>query len=201
MIFSIGVRQRRTRSVELVCPRCGVDRTGAEMLPMRWASLFGCPVLPLGEHDPVVICDECGHTSDLGVLDVPTSDQLSSLLRDATVGALVLAMRSTGPASTEVVRRAAMSTLDETGFGDVAALLDAESTSLSADDARERLRRIGDELTAYGKQGFLHRVTAVALAAEPITPGQRDVLVQIGCDLGMAAPHINGVLAVASIAA
>ena len=30
---------------------------------------------------------------------------------------------------------------------------------------------------------------------------QRDTLVQIGCDLQMAAPHINGVLAVAAIPA
>lgn len=201
MIFSIAVRQRRTRSVELVCPQCGLDRTGAEIVPARWFEVFGLPVLPLGEHDPQIVCDECGRTSDLGVLDIPTTAQLSTLLRDATVGALVLTIRSADRAQTDVVHRAAVRSLREVGFADDEALLDRELTDLTEEVAAERLRRIGRELTAYGKQGFLHRVTAVALAAEPMTPTRRDALAQIGCDLGMAAPHINGILAVASIAA
>jgi hypothetical protein len=40
-----------------------------------------------------------------------------------------------------------------------------------------------------------------AVGAASGADAARDALVQIGCDLGMAAPHINGVLAVADIAA
>src|SRR5680860_1410472 len=97
MIFSIGVRRRTVRSVELVCPRCGMDRTGAETVVSRWACVLGVPLVPLAEHDPEITCDGCGHSSDLGVLDVPTTAQLSTLLREATVGALVLAVRTSEP--------------------------------------------------------------------------------------------------------
>jgi len=73
--------------------------------------------------------------------------------------------------------------------------------ALTDDAAHQCLRRIGCELTAYGKQGFLRRVATVVSTSEPTTQQQRDTLVEIGCDLRMAAPHINGVLAVAAIPA
>lgn len=199
MIFSIEVRQRAVRSVELVCPRCGLDRTGAETVPARWACVFGVPIVPLGEHDPVVTCDECGHTSDLGVLEVPTTAQLSVLLREATLGALVIAVRATEAGDLAAARAAAAVALDEAGFSTDVASFDEAFRSLSEVEARLRLRRVGHELTAFGKQGFLHRVAAVGAASG--TTRTRDALVQIGCDLRMAAPHINGVLAVADVAA
>lgn len=199
MIFSIDVRQRMVRSVELVCPRCGLDRTGAEFVPARWACAFGVPVVPLGEHDSVIKCDECGHTSDVGVLDVPTTAQLSTLLSDATVGALVLAVRAAESAERNVALTAAAAALEEAGFASDQAAFDEALTSLTDVEARLRLRRVGNELTAFGKQGFLHRVATVSSTSGAV--GARDALVQIGCDLGMAAPHINGVLAVADVAA
>lgn len=201
MIFGIDVRQRITRSVELVCPRCGLDRTGVEVVPGRWASVFGLPIIPLGEHEPEIVCDDCGHTSDLGVLDVPTSSQLSALLLDATIAALVLAIRSTNSTNTARARSAATLALAETGFEDAGPRLDDELSDLSNPEARLRLRRLGSDLTAFGKQGFLHRVAAVVSSSDPISIEQRDTLARIGCDLGMAAPHINGILAVATIAA
>jgi hypothetical protein len=201
MIFSIGVRHRTSRNVEFVCPRCGLDRAGAEVVPGRWACLVGIPLIPLGEHDPLVVCDECGHTSDLGVLDVPTTTQLSALLRDATTGALVLAVRAAHGRHADQARDAAMVALCVAGFEDDADRFDAELAELPAADAHRHLARIGPELTAHGKQGFLHRVVAVACGSEQMSAAQRDALARIGCDLGMAAPHINGVLAAASAAA
>lgn len=199
MIFSIEVRQRAVRSVELVCPRCGLDRTGAETVPARWACVLGVPIVPLGEHDPIVTCDDCGHASDLGVLDVPTTAQLSTLLREATVGALVLAVRATETVDREAARTAAAAALDDAGFSAERATFDAALQTVDDVEARLRLRRVGRELTAFGKQGFLHRIASVAAASG--TARTRDALVQIGCDLRMAAPHINGVLAVADVAA
>ena len=199
MIFSINVRHRTVRSVELVCPRCGLDRTGAEMVPARWACLFGVPIVPLGEHDPVVSCDECGHASDVGVLEVPTTAQLATLLREATVGALVLAVRAAEPADRAAARAAASVALGDAGFSSELGAFDEALGSLAESEARLRLRRVGHELTAFGKQGFLHRIATVGSASA--TTSMRDALVQIGCDLRMAAPNINGVLAIADIAA
>ena len=201
MTFSIEIRQRITRSVELVCPRCGLDRTGSEVVPARWACLFGLPVVPLGEHDPAIVCDECGHTSDLGVLDVPTTTQLSALLREATIAALVLAVRATERTDGARARKAAISALGQAGFDGDVGRFDDHLSDLTDEQASVYLNRVGNELTAYGKQGFLHRVVAVASTTDPVGAAQRDTLARIGCDLGMAAPHINGILAVATMAA
>ncbi len=199
MIFSIDVRHRTVRNVELVCPRCGLDRTGAETIPVRWACLFGVPLVPLGEHERVVTCDECGHGSDIGVLDVPTSGQLAELLREATVGAFVIAVRAAEPADRPAARAAAAAALVEAGFAADLAEFEHDLRQLDVATARLRLRRVGPELTAFGKQSFLHRAAAVGAVSG--TAATRDALIQIGCDLRMAAPHINGVLAVADIAA
>jgi tellurite resistance protein len=59
------------------------------------------------------------------------------------------------------------------------------------------LRPLVDELTPHGKQGFLHRMVAIALADGAFTRSEQQTLVDIGVALGMAAPHINGVLATA----
>lgn len=174
-----------------------MDRTGAETVATRWACVLGVPIVPLGEHDPEITCDECGHSSDLGVLDVPTTAQLSRLLREASVAALVLAVRTSECSLRSSARAAAVTALDEAGFTATLATFDDALDNLNDIEAHLRLRRIGHELTAFGKQGFLHRVAAVCSASG--TDAARDTLVQIGCDLGMAAPHINGVLAVADI--
>lgn len=201
MTFSIDVWNRATRSVEFVCPRCGLDRNGTVVVPGRWGCAFGKRVMPLGEHECMVMCDECGHTSDLGVLDIPTTSQLSALLRDATIAALVLAVRSVDTNDAVAAREVAGTALREAGFAAENAAFDTAIRDLTVDEAQRKLRLVSPELTAHGKQGFLHRVTAVVSITEPITPAQRDTLVSIGCGLGMAAPHINGILAVAAIAA
>ena len=199
MIFSIDVRQRQVRSVELVCPRCGLDRPGAETIPTRWACVLGVPIVPLGEHDPVITCDECGHSSDLGVLDVPTTAQLSEILSEATIAAIVLVVRTAESGDRATARAAAAVALDDAGLSSDITTFDEALESLTEVEARLRLRRVSHELTAFGKQGFLHRIAAVGAASG--NAGTRDALVQIGCDLRMAAPHINGVLAVADVAA
>ena len=198
MIFSIGVRHRTVGPVEFVCPRCGLDRLGAELIPGRWARVFGLPIIPLGEHNPVIVCDDCGHESDVGVLDVPTTEQLAGLLDRATVAALVTAIRSSDPARTNEVMAGAEHALRDIGYEPGQVDLDTEVADLTPPEARLHVRRLGRELTTHGKQGFLHRAAAVAMAGGTLDPAARDALVSMGCDLGMAAPHINGVLAVAS---
>jgi hypothetical protein len=133
------------------------------------------------------------------VLDVPTTDQLSQLLREATVGAFVIAVRAAEPADRAAARAAAAVALDEAGFSSDQAKFERDLRDLDDAEAHVRLRRVGPELTAFGKQSFLHRAAGVGAVSG--TPATRDALVQIGCDLRMAAPHINGVLAVVDLAA
>jgi hypothetical protein len=197
MIFTIRTRNRRVRAVEFVCPRCGLDRPGGHDVPRKWLRFAGMPVLPLAELAPTVTCDECGHVSDLGVLEVPTTAQLAELLRDATVAALVMTVRSSTDEARGTVHDAAVDELRRAGFREEALCFARSVEQLDDAEARRRLRRVAPELTSYGKQAFLHRVASVA---DVVDPPQRGALALIGCELGMAAPHINGVLAVSAAA-
>jgi hypothetical protein len=75
--------------------------------------------------------------------------------------------------------------------------LASDVTGLDDIDTVTRVRRLDDELTAHGKQSFLHRMASLSLVDGPMTANEQQALVQIGVALGMSAPHINGVIAVA----
>jgi hypothetical protein len=93
----------------------------------------------------------------------------------------------------------AVETVLEAGYGYSARRLAHDVATMSAAARLDRLSALRHEMTAHGKQGFLHRMTAVAMTDGSITAAQRDAIVGIGCGLGMAAPHINGILAVAAV--
>lgn len=201
MIFSIRVRERIVRSVDLVCPRCGLDRQGTVVVPTRWAHVGSLPIIPLGEHEQAVVCDDCGRTSDLGVLDVPTTVQLATILEDAWVGALVSAVAADDRGCPDLLVERATAVLAESGFDDTAEGFTRALAALDRAEVQRRLRRLSPEMTPFGKQGFLHRVVDVVLVDGRLTDAQRHALIGIGVDLGMAAPHVNGVLAVAAVPA
>lgn len=198
MIFSIEVRHRIVRTVDFVCPRCGLDRSGTVVVPTRWAQVGRFPIIPLGEHDHAVTCDDCGRTSDLGVLDVPTTAQLEAILEDAWVGALVAAVRSDDRGDTAELVDRATEVLAESGFDDTAEGFTRSLDAIDRDEVRRRLRRLSPEMTPFGKQGFLHRIAEVVMVDGRLSDRQRTALIGVGADLGMAAPHVNGVLAVAA---
>lgn len=166
---------------------------------MRWASVLGLPVIPLGELDPIVMCDECHHVSDLGVLDIPTTARLAVLVEEATIAAVVAMVQATTGEHLAVVEHRAVTAVLDAGYGYNARRLQNDVASMSLGERRCRLGELRQEMTPHGKQGFLHRMTAIATIDSTITSVQRDTLVEIGCGLGMAAPHINGILAVAAV--
>lgn len=166
---------------------------------MRWASLLRLPIIPLGELDPIVVCDECGHVSDLGVLDVPTTARLAVLVEEATIAAVVAMTQATTGEQLAAVKERAVTAVLDAGYGYNSRRLDEDVAAMSTGERRCRLGELREEMTPHGKQGFLHRMTAIVMVDATITSTQRAALVEIGCGLGMAAPHINGILAVAAV--
>jgi hypothetical protein len=199
-LHGVGVRAKRISQVEFVCPCCGVDRSGAVVEQQRWYHVLGVPVVPLATLDSAVHCDSCGHRSGLSVLEVLTADALTECLALAmryATAAMVKASISAGDGITmemldEIFDLMLVSGYEYDEVTLAADLTDVDDTALAA-----ALRPLVEELTPHGKQGFLHRMVAIALADGELTRSEQIALVQIGVDLGMAAPHINGVLATA----
>lgn len=194
----IVVRQRTVRVVEFVCPRCGLDRPGTEVALRRWWHLAGVPILPLHELDRAVVCTTCEHRCDVGVLDIPTTSQLASVLEEASVAALVALVRATtGERHVDVVGRAVQMLVDD-GYDYNDDRLAQAVSLVTPRLGTASIRRLRYELTAYGKQGLIHRLTTVVTDGVTITAAHRDALVDVGQALGLGATHIHGMLAMVS---
>ena len=197
-LHGVSVRAKRISQVEFVCPRCGIDRSGAVVEQQRWYHMVGVPVVPLATLDSAVHCDACGHRAGLSVLEVLTASALTECLAMAmryATASMVKASIADGDGITMELLDEIFDLMIVSGYeydeltlaGD---LSDIDETALAV-----ALRPLAEELTPHGKQGFLHRMVAIALADGALTRTEQVTLVQIGVELGMAAPHINGVLA------
>lgn len=203
-MWGVEIRRKTVRQTEYVCPRCGVDRIGSEVEPQRWFVIANLPLIPLATMPNEIMCDTCGHRSDLGVLEIPTTAQLTSYLEMAVRCSIAFVVRS-GRAnafdfkidSSVVALALAVMTADGHAY-DEAQLRD-DVANLDDDDARSSLGHLTGELTHHGKQGFLHRMASLAVSDGPMNARQHRALAEIGVALGMSAPHINGILAVAAL--
>jgi hypothetical protein len=187
-----------------VCPRCGVDRTGSEVEPQRWFVAIGVPVVPLATLPNEMWCNTCSHQSDLGVLDVPTTAQLTGRLELAVRSSIAAVVRAGAvPAVEPIIDGAvidmAFQVMNADGHRYDEDCLRQDVRQLDDDRVKVNLGRLADELTSHGKQMFLRRATAVAVSDGPLDDLQREVLIDIGLALSMPRPHIYGVLAVASL--
>jgi hypothetical protein len=196
---AITIRTKPLRAVEFVCPQCGVDRPGTVVDQRRWMSVLGVPLVPLAVLDPMVECAACAHRCGIGVLTIPTSATLGDLLAQALRHAIASVLRAgdSAAAPTAEVERRAVAMMRNAGFGYDRFDLDHDLAQLRDAGTAPMMLPLSDELTAHGKQSLLHRLYGLAAAGGGPTRAQLDLLVRIGVALGMAAPHINGVLAVA----
>ncbi len=200
-MIGIRISSAPQRPVAFVCPHCGVDREGAVVLRRRWLAVGKRPVLPMRAVSPMVQCAVCGQQCGLAILNVPTSSALEAMLHTAlrhAIVSVVRAGRGMGPANDEVDRHA-VSVMRNAGYMYDRFDLDDDLRTLNDAGMTPHLRPLADELTQHGKQSLLHKLHTLAAIDGPVRPGQREVLLRVGVALGMAATHINGVLAVGDI--
>lgn len=201
--WGVEVHRRCIGETSFVCPRCGVDRTGTEVRPQRWFAVCHLRLVPLATMDRVIECETCLGAFDVGVLEVPTTDELRGYLELAHRSAAATLVRSiqttTRLQGSEMIDPAVIqgtvSVMASEGVRYDAAMLEHDLAAFDDDTTQRALHQLARELSNHGKQGFLHRMTAIATTNGPLGPLERRVLVTIGAALGMSAPHINGVLA------
>lgn len=199
-LTSVVIRAKVRARIELVCPRCGVDRDGDVVDQQRWGCVLGLPVVRLATLDPMIECHECGYRAGMCVLDIPTAAVLADRLEAAMRSAMATMVRAADdPAGNdfdltdEVVRM-----MTQMGYEYDADRLADDLAGTDDIETSARLRLLIDDLTPHGKQGFLHRMIAIALADGPISNNERRAIERMGGALGMARPHLIGVLGTAS---
>jgi hypothetical protein len=199
-VHGVGVRTKAISEVEFVCPVCGADRVGTVVEQQRWYHVLGIPCVPLAMLDGAVDCNSCGHRSGLAVLEVLTASALSECLATAmryATASMVKASIADGDGITMEMLDEIFDLMIVSGYEYDEVTLANDLSAIDEYVIAGALRPLVEELTPHGKQGFLHRMVAIALADGALTRTEQMTLVQIGVDLGMAAPHINGVLATA----
>ena len=101
LIFGIKVRLSTVEDGDFFCPHCGGDRRFARRRARRWFTLFFIPLIPLNVVGELIECATCRTRFDEGVLHVPTTASMTSML-DAAVrvstAAIVQAGDPTNPA-------------------------------------------------------------------------------------------------------
>jgi len=194
-IWSSTLRRRVVGSVEFVCPRCGLDRSGYEMIIRSWWGLGRLPVIPIGDEERAVSCAVCRHQFDIGVLEIPTTAQLAVLLERASVSAVAIVVRAStaGEAAGVIERSIAMLAAD--GYAYDGARLAAEIDAGTRHRDHRHIRKLRDELTRHGKLGFLHRMRTLVTTDGPLCPAHQEALIAVGGALGVAASHVRGLIA------
>jgi uncharacterized tellurite resistance protein B-like protein len=194
----VSVRAKPINHVEFVCPRCGVDRAGTVIEQQRWYHVLGIPCMPLAALDGAVDCDTCGHRASLAVLEVLTASALAECLELAmryATASMVKASVADGDGITTEMLDEIFDLMIVSGYEYDEITLAADLSAIDDHALTAALRPLVEELMPHGKQSFLYRMVAIALADGELTHTEQTTLVRIGVDLGMAAPHINGVLA------
>jgi hypothetical protein len=199
-VHGVRVRTKAISQVEFVCPMCGADRHGTIVEQQRWYHVLGVPLVPLATLDGAVDCTTCGHRSGLAVLEVLTSRALTQCLATAmryATASMVKASITDGDGITTEMLDEVFDLMIVSGYEYDEMTLANDLSAIDEIALAGALRPLVEELTPHGKQGFLHRMVAIALADGALTRTEQMTLVTIGVELGMAAPHINGVLATA----
>ncbi|MEV6014902.1 TerB family tellurite resistance protein [Streptomyces sp. NPDC002667] len=197
---------------EFFCPGCGGDRNYQRLTGRRRFTLLGVPVLPRGETGPVVECAACRSHYGADVLDHPTTNRFSAMLRDA-VHTVALAVLAAGGCCARSSLETAAATVRSAGFEDCTEdQLGALVEALAADTGRflgepcgaslaielhEALDPLAPHLAATGREAILLQGARIALADGPYTPAERDALATVGAALTICSDDVTRLLATA----
>ncbi|MET8079127.1 TerB family tellurite resistance protein [Streptomyces sp. NPDC005303] len=197
---------------EFFCPGCGGDRNFQRLTGRRRFTLLGVPVLPRGDTGPVVECAACRRHFGTDVLDHPTTNRFSAMLRDA-VHTVALAVLAAGGTCSRTALETAAATVRAAGFDDCTEdQLEALVEALAEDTGRvydrpcgaglaielhEALDPLAPHLAPAGRESVLLQAARIALADGPYTPAERDVLSTVGTALTICADDVTRLLAAA----
>ncbi|MCT2590360.1 TerB family tellurite resistance protein [Streptomyces sp. N2-109] len=207
-VAGIRTRWRTVDDGEFFCPGCGGDRNYRRRTGRRRFVLLGVPLLPRGTAGPVAECASCRAHFGIECLDGPTTQRLSTMLRDA-VHSVALSVLAAGGTEASASRGAAVEMVRAAGFPDcteeqlltLLAALHADQGTAGDDAAQAELRGalhpLAPHLAAAGREALLLQGASVALADGPYQPAEREVLETVGQALTIRPEDTERLLAAA----
>lgn len=179
------------------CPACGGDREYRRRQGRNFFTLFFLPVIPLTKSGgEFVECDTCHGRWNPGVLDVPTTAQLSLMPAMLLRTAVAQVLRSgdyTHPGARSraiaVVRQAG-----DTGYDEGALNADL---GRPFDEIRVEMARASSALAPEARESILRAAAEIALADGPLSVSEEETLTAVGADLALTQVQIIGVVSMA----
>lgn len=195
MIVVWGWRTRRKTLGEgtFFSPATGQDGPYRLVELRRWFTLFWIPVIPLKRIGTFVECIATKTLYDEKILANPTNADLVTHLT-AAAREVIAAVATADGAVTAQQRRVALEVVGAYADGYDKDTLREDVGRVPTVDLSARLAFVADSLNEQGKERLLTGAARVLVADG--TPGERgrEIVDQVGRELGMSAAHVRGVV-------
>lgn len=193
LVWGWRTRRKALSTGTFFSPATGADGPYRLVEVRRWFTLFWIPVIPLKVVGTYVECAVTKKLYERGVLDNPTSADLTEQL---TAGArdLIAAVASADGAVTAAQRTVALEVVGSRAAGYDKDTLRADVGRVTSEEVSERMAFLAGSLTEQGKENLVADACRVLMADG--APGEkgREVIERAGRDLGMSAAHVRGVI-------
>ncbi len=197
LIFGIKVRLSTVEDGDFFCPHCGGDRHFARRRARRWFTLFFIPLIPLGVVGELIECATCRTRFDEGVLHVPTTASMTSML-DAAVRVSTAAIVQAGDPTNPALRQAAVASVLAVGVAYDDATLVSDVDVIDRSQVTAYIEPLAPGLDVTGKERFVADLVRVAWAGGTLSAGQRGIVDSVGRSLGLTPAHVAGIVATTS---
>jgi hypothetical protein len=193
IVWGFRARFKRGEPVVFFCPKEGGDRQGHHGVARKWFTLFWIPLIPLKVLDEYVECDTCHTRFSQGVLQRPTTANLSEVLTNAVRVLTAMIVRG-GDQSSDAMRAAAVTDIAVVTPGYTDETLISDMAAVDPNQAEQYVHPLAEGLETAGKERFLADLCRVALAGGTITDDQRRLIESTGRAIGLTPAHVSGIV-------
>ncbi len=182
------------------CPTCNSKQDFRHRRVRRFFHLYFIPLIPLNQLGEYVECRTCKDTFDLGILDYDPEaieQQLEAEYQIAIKSVMIHILLADCVIDDAEVDEVSKIYQELTGIhlGVRAVHEEIANVKRGGGSLPNYLKHVQGRLNDEGKEAVIKAALMVALADGEFQQEEKDLLAQIGADLGMTKAHVNGVIA------
>ena len=193
IIWGSRTRYSTTEEGVFYCPSEQGDRPYARKTAKQWFTLYFIPIFPMNERGEVVECQTCNNQFAPGVLDLPTTTQLSQTLTAAMRYAVASVIAVDGTVL-DVEKEAAVAVMLRYDADSTDDHLNADLEVVCHDHALDDLAQCAASLDQFGKETLIAHLGYLAGVDGSTSEAEYTLIQAAGQTLSMSPAHLNGVL-------